>query len=70
MPELDRALVKESQEWLSAYYIAEAPRWGEQKESVWQGYSDWLVKNGVVPAPVDVERRLHQPVPAVMWRRR
>lgn len=54
VPELDGALVRESQAWLSAYYIAEAPRWGEQKESVWQGYSDWLAKNDVVPAPADV----------------
>ena len=55
VPELDGALVKESQKWLSAYYIAEAPRWGEQKESVWQGYSDWLVENDVVAAPADVK---------------
>jgi ABC-type nitrate/sulfonate/bicarbonate transport system substrate-binding protein len=55
VPELDGALVKESQRWLSAYYIAEAPRWGEQKESVWQGYSDWLAKNGVVAAPGNVK---------------
>jgi ABC-type nitrate/sulfonate/bicarbonate transport system substrate-binding protein len=54
VPELDSTLVKESQKWLSGYYIAEAPRWGEQKESVWQGYSDWLAKNGVVKAPADV----------------
>ena len=55
VPELDKTLVKESQNWLSGYYIAEAPRWGEQKESVWQGYSDWLAKNGIVAAPVNVK---------------
>jgi ABC-type nitrate/sulfonate/bicarbonate transport system substrate-binding protein len=55
VPELDKALVKESQQWLSSYYIAEASRWGEQKLSVWQGYSDWLAKNGVVAAPGAVE---------------
>jgi ABC-type nitrate/sulfonate/bicarbonate transport system substrate-binding protein len=55
VPELDKALVKESQKWLSTYYIAEAPRWGEQKESVWQGYSDWLSRNGVVAAPGSVK---------------
>ncbi len=54
-PELDRALVKESQRWLSDYYIAEAPRWGEQKESVWQGYADWMVENGIVTTPIAVE---------------
>jgi ABC-type nitrate/sulfonate/bicarbonate transport system substrate-binding protein len=56
VPELDKTLVKESQKWVSPYYIAEAPRWGEQKQSVWQGYSDWLVKNGVVAAPDDVTK--------------
>jgi ABC-type nitrate/sulfonate/bicarbonate transport system substrate-binding protein len=51
-PELDRALVLESQRWVSHYYIAEAPRWGEQEESVWRDYSDWLVERGVVTTPV------------------
>ncbi|MGI5939206.1 MAG: ABC transporter substrate-binding protein [Thermoleophilia bacterium] len=55
-PELDKELVKESQRWISPYYIAEAPRWGEQKESVWQGYSDWLAKNGVVASSDDVKK--------------
>jgi ABC-type nitrate/sulfonate/bicarbonate transport system substrate-binding protein len=54
-PELDSALVKKSQRWLSDYYIAEAPRWGEQKESVWQGYADWMVENGIVTTPIAVE---------------
>ncbi len=55
VPELDDALVKESQAWLSAYYIAEAPRWGEQKESVWQEYADWLVEQAVVSTPIAPE---------------
>lgn len=55
VPELDAALVRESQAWLSGYYIAEASRWGEQKESVWQGYSDWLIKNDVVADPGEVK---------------
>jgi ABC-type nitrate/sulfonate/bicarbonate transport system substrate-binding protein len=48
VPELDPELVKASQNWISQYYQAEAPRWGEQKESIWQGYSDWMVKNGIL----------------------
>jgi len=52
VPELDSALVKASQEWLSKYYQAEAPRWGEQKESVWQGYSDWMLNNGILTSPI------------------
>ena len=52
VPELDAELVKASQTWLSQYYLAEAPRWGEQKESVWQDYSDWMVGNGILEAPI------------------
>ena len=51
-PELDSKLVKESQSWISPYYQAEAPRWGEQKQSVWQGYIDWEVRNGIISAPI------------------
>ena len=51
-PELDPKLVKESQNWLSAYYKAEAPRWGEQKESVWSGYINFMVKNGILKSSV------------------
>jgi ABC-type nitrate/sulfonate/bicarbonate transport system substrate-binding protein len=52
VPELNADLVKASQNWLTPYYKAEAPRWGEQKESVWQDYTNWMVKNGILPAPI------------------
>jgi len=52
VPELDSNLVKESQTWLSSYFIAEAPRWGEQKESVWQDYADWMLENDIVTTSV------------------
>lgn len=55
VPELDSTLVNESQRWLSDYYIAEAPRWGEQKQSVWQDYADWMVENDIVTTPIAVE---------------
>ena len=55
VPELNPELVKASQNWLSEYYRAEAPRWGEQKESVWQGYADWMVKNGILAAPISAK---------------
>ena len=55
VPELDSKLVKASQNWLSKYYRAEAPRWGEQKESVWQGYSDWMVKNAILKTPISAK---------------
>jgi ABC-type nitrate/sulfonate/bicarbonate transport system substrate-binding protein len=56
VPELNIELVKASQEWLSPYYQAEAPRWGEQKESVWQNYSAWMVTNGILSAPIDASQ--------------
>ncbi|MBN2076350.1 MAG: ABC transporter substrate-binding protein [Dehalococcoidales bacterium] len=52
VPELDPELVKASQNWISGYYQADAPRWGEQKESVWQGYSDWMVENGILQTSI------------------
>jgi len=52
VPELDAELVKASQEWLSGYYQAEALRWGEQKESVWKDYSDWMVEYGILSTPI------------------
>ena len=53
VPELDRTLVLESQRWVSGYYIAEAARWGEQKESVWRDYSAWMFETGVLSTAVD-----------------
>lgn len=54
VPELDEELVSASQHWLSEYYKADAPRWGEQKESIWQGYTDWMVENGILLEPISV----------------
>ncbi len=55
VPELDEELVLQSQRWVSPYYLAGADRWGEQKESVWQDYADWLLDHGVVTTPVAPE---------------
>ncbi|MFC1913102.1 ABC transporter substrate-binding protein [Chloroflexota bacterium] len=52
VPELDTELVKASQDWLSEYYQADAPRWGEQKEGVWQNYTDWMVEHGILSATI------------------
>ncbi len=52
VPELGTELVKASQDWLSEYYQAEAPRWGQQEESVWQDYTDWMVEHGILSAPI------------------
>lgn len=52
-PEMSIDFVKASQEWVSPRYQADAPRWGEQKLSVWQGYSEWMAKNGIIKSPID-----------------
>lgn len=44
-PDLDEELVKASQEWISPKYQDDAPRWGEQKLSIWEGYAEWLTDN-------------------------
>ncbi|MCS6940828.1 MAG: ABC transporter substrate-binding protein [Roseiflexus sp.] len=54
-PELDEKLVRASQAWLSPRYKGNAPRWGEQKLSVWENYSKWLAENGVLNEPIDAQ---------------
>jgi ABC-type nitrate/sulfonate/bicarbonate transport system substrate-binding protein len=41
-PELNAELVRASQKYLSSQYIADAPRWGEQKAEVWTRYADFM----------------------------
>lgn len=52
VPELDTELVKASQYWLSEYYKADAPRWGEQKAGIWQDYADWMVEHNILQATI------------------
>jgi len=56
VPELDTKLVKESQTWLSGYYKADAPRWGEQKQEIWQGYADWMADRDLLPKRIDASK--------------
>lgn len=52
-PEANPELVRRSQAWLSPRYAAGAPRWGYQKAEVWQGFGDWMYKNGLITKPFD-----------------
>jgi ABC-type nitrate/sulfonate/bicarbonate transport system substrate-binding protein len=54
-PELDPTLVKESSTYLAGQFQADAPQWGVQKTEIWQGFTDFLVKNGALKAPIDVK---------------
>ncbi len=47
-PELGKDLARNSQEWMTNYYKAEATRWGEQKLSIWQDYIDWEVEHAIL----------------------
>ncbi len=55
-PEADPALIRLSQAWLSPRYQADAPRWGEQKLSVWEGYTDWMGEHGLLPKRIDAAK--------------
>ncbi|KUO64834.1 MAG: ABC transporter substrate-binding protein [Gracilibacter sp. BRH_c7a] len=52
-PESDPEMIKQSQLWLSPQYKAEADRWGEQKEVIWESYAQWLFENELVPEKME-----------------
>ncbi|MDQ0160253.1 ABC transporter substrate-binding protein [Alkalibacillus salilacus] len=41
-PDLDKELVKASQEWLSPRYQDDASRWGQQELDTWENYAEWM----------------------------
>lgn len=55
-PDLDADLVKKSQEWLSTKYQDDAPRWGEQKLSIWENYANWMYENNLLEDKLDAEK--------------
>ncbi|WP_053365669.1 ABC transporter substrate-binding protein [Bacillus sp. FJAT-27245] len=56
VPDLDPALVKKSQEWLSPKYQDDAKRWGEQKLEIWENYSQWMFENGLLEKELEAEK--------------
>lgn len=55
VPDLNKELVIASQEWLSTRYQDDAPRWGEQKRTVWANYADWMLEHKLLDGPLDVD---------------
>lgn len=53
VPELNENLVRQSQIWISQRYQQDAPRWGEQKLSVWDDYSKWMAQHRIIAQPID-----------------
>lgn len=47
-PEIDKKLAVESQKYLAAQYIADAPAWGQMKEQVWNAYAGFLKEKGLI----------------------
>ncbi len=47
-PDYDIGFLKESQEYLSWKYYEGAKIWGSMKESVWQGYMDFMKENNLI----------------------
>ena len=56
VPELNTDVIKASMEWLAPRYQGEAEQWGYQDAEVWQGFTDFLVENEIIPADsLDIE---------------
>lgn len=55
-PDLNAELVRASQKWLSPKYQDDAPRWGEQKLSVWENYSDWMYEHKLLEKELEAEK--------------
>ncbi|MFF2887995.1 ABC transporter substrate-binding protein [Paenibacillus sp. NPDC057967] len=55
-PDLNPDLVRASQKWLSPRYQDDAPRWGEQKLSVWKNYADWMFERGLLESELEAEK--------------
>lgn len=56
VPDLNADLVRASQQWLSPRYQDDAPRWGEQKKEVWEGYADWMTSHGIMTKQIDFDK--------------
>lgn len=47
-PEIDEELAIESQRYLANEYKADAKRWGEMKDSVWNNYTTFMLENNLI----------------------
>ncbi len=54
-PEIDRDIAVASQKYLAEQYIADAQRWGEMKEEVWENFGNWLYEHGLIERKLDVK---------------
>jgi ABC-type nitrate/sulfonate/bicarbonate transport system substrate-binding protein len=54
-PELNKELVRQSQQYLSREYRAEAEKWGIQKEEVWRRYAQWLRDQKLINKMINIK---------------
>jgi ABC-type nitrate/sulfonate/bicarbonate transport system substrate-binding protein len=55
IPEYDVEYLKLSQQYLSEEYMKDNPRWGEMKAEVWDGYTEFMLENGLIPSALKSE---------------
>ncbi|WP_040949190.1 ABC transporter substrate-binding protein [Gorillibacterium massiliense] len=55
-PDLDAALVKASQKWLSPRYKDDAAQWGLMKQEVFEGYTDWMMEHKLLETKPDMSK--------------
>ena len=48
VPELDKALIEESMQFLATAYIGDGESWGYIDEGRWTAFYDWLYENGLI----------------------
>lgn len=54
-PDYSLDMLTRSQTYLSGKYSEDAPRWGEMKDEIWDGYTDLLVEYGVIDRAIPAE---------------
>ncbi len=54
-PEIDKELAVASQKYLAEEYKADAPRWGQMKEEIWENYSKWMYEMGLIEKQLDAK---------------
>jgi len=54
-PDYELDFLTTSQEYLADKYMQDTDRWGEMKQSVWDGYTDFMVEYGMIDAPIAAE---------------
>lgn len=52
-PDYSLEMLTISQEFLAGEYISDAARWGEMKDEVWNGYTQFMVEYGVIAEEIE-----------------